>query len=221
MSKSALTAFYGGTFDPIHYGHLWSVISLARLVNLQQVIFLPNHVPPHQMQPVAGAQQRLTMVRLAIAELPNSLFTIDDRELRRSTISRTLDTFQDLRHEYGHDAPLGFIIGQDSLLTLPQWYCGLALPDFCHLLVCARPGYGDELDDERNNFWFSSRLTRDPQKLHEQPAGLIYCAETPEIFISSSDIRARYREGRACNGLIPPSVQDYINKQGLYSNHAI
>ncbi|MEN3258813.1 nicotinate-nucleotide adenylyltransferase [Sodalis endosymbiont of Spalangia cameroni] len=216
MADRALRAFYGGTFDPIHYGHLRPVIALARLVNLQQVILLPNNVPPHRPQPVASAQQRLAMARLAIAEVPDALFTLDDRELRRSTPSWTVDTFEELRREYGPDAPLGFIIGQDSLLTLPQWHRGLALPDLCHLLVCARPGYGDGLDGESDNRWLTRRLTRDPQALHRQPAGLIYCADTPQLAISASDIRARYREGRACDGLLPPAVQGYIDEQGLY-----
>ncbi|OZI14615.1 nicotinic acid mononucleotide adenylyltransferase, partial [Sodalis-like symbiont of Philaenus spumarius] len=77
MFERVLTAFYGGTFDPIHYGHLRPVIALARLVNLQRVIMLPNNVPPHRPQPVASVQQRLAMARLAIAELPDPLFTLD------------------------------------------------------------------------------------------------------------------------------------------------
>lgn len=216
MSKRALIAFYGGTFDPIHYGHLRPVIALARLVNLQQVILLPNNVPPHRPQPVASAQQRLAMARLALAELADPLFTLDERELKRPTPSYTIETFEALRREYGPDAPLAFIIGQDSLLTLPQWHRGLELPTLCHLLVCARPGYDHGLADKRDTRWLTRRLTRDPQALHRQPAGLIYCAATPELAISASDIRARYREGRPCDGLLPPSVQGYIDAQGLY-----
>lgn len=215
MADRALKAFYGGTFDPIHYGHLRPVIALARLVNLQQVILLPNNIPPHRPQPMASAQQRLAMARLAIAEQPNALFTLDDRELYRQTPSWTIDTLEDLRREYSHDVPLGFIIGQDSLLTLPQWHRGLALPDLCHLLVCARPGYGFRLDDESDNRWLTRRLIRDPRVLHRYPAGLIYCADTPKLAISASDIRASYRKGRAY-GLLPPAVQGYIDEQGLY-----
>lgn len=216
MAKSSLTAFYGGTFDPIHYGHLRSVIVLARLINLQRVILLPNNVPPHRPQPVASAQQRVTMARLAIAELPDPLCILDDRELRRPGPSWTVNTFEDLRREYGTDAPLGLIIGQDSLLTLPQWHRGLALPNLCHLMVCARPGYGNGLHCKRDNRWLTSRITRDPQALHRQPLGLIYYAATPKLAISASAIRARYQEGRTCDGQIPSSVKNYIDEQGLY-----
>ncbi|MGL9769226.1 MAG: nicotinate-nucleotide adenylyltransferase [Sodalis sp. (in: enterobacteria)] len=216
MSKNPIIAFYGGTFDPIHYGHLRPVITLARLIKLQRVILLPNNIPPHRPQPVASVQQRVAMVQLAIAEFPDSLFILDERELRCQTASYTVETFKALRCEYGPDVPLGFIIGQDSLLTLLQWHCGMKLPTLCHLLVCARPGYDDGPPNERNNFWFTPRLTIDLQALQRRPAGLVYCASTPQLAISASDIRMRYKEGRTCDGLLPLSVQGYINAQGLY-----
>ncbi|AFP84904.1 nicotinate-nucleotide adenylyltransferase [secondary endosymbiont of Ctenarytaina eucalypti] len=217
MTNGTLRAFYGGTFDPIHYGHLLPVIALARLVNLQKVILLPNHVPPHRPQPVASAYQRLSMARLAIAELPGTLFSLDDREIRRPIPSWTVDTFEDLRGEYGPNATLGFIIGEDSLQTLPQWHRGLALLDLCHILVCLRPHHNDLMNSgEGDNYWLTSRLTRNPQALYQQPSGMIYCPSTPIFSISASDIRARYRQGRACDGLLPSSVCLYIHEQGLY-----
>ncbi|MGP4123137.1 MAG: nicotinate-nucleotide adenylyltransferase [Sodalis sp. (in: enterobacteria)] len=216
MAKRAFRAFYGGTFDPIHYGHLRLVIALARLVHLQQVILLPNNLPPHRPPPVASAQQRLAMVRLAVAELPDGLCSLDDRELCSTTPSWTVDTLEDLRQEYGPNTPLGFMIGQDSLLTLPQWHRSLALLDLCHLLVCARPGYGDRLEDESDNSWLTRRLTRDAEALHRQPAGLVYYADTPQLAISASYIRMRYRKGCNCDSLLPRTVQGYIEEQGLY-----
>ncbi|MCR3755853.1 MAG: nicotinate-mononucleotide adenylyltransferase [Sodalis sp. Psp] len=207
MSECTLIAFYGGTFDPIHYGHLKSVIALTRLVNLKQIILMPNNVPPHRPQPIASSQQRVEMVRLAIVGMARNLFTIDERELHRETPSWTVETFEALRREYGPSAPMGFIIGQDSLLTLPQWHRGQELLELCHLLVCARPGYSDRL---------TNRSIDDPKTLHQKPAGLIYCASTPEFAISASDIRQRYKKGQLCKGLLPSSVQSYIDKQGLY-----
>ncbi|XOD69945.1 MAG: nicotinate-nucleotide adenylyltransferase [Sodalis sp. (in: enterobacteria)] len=216
MAKHALLAFYGGTFDPIHYGHLRPIITLVRLLNLQQVILLPNNIPPHRLPPVASPQQRIAMINLAISEFPDTLFTLDDRELQRAIPSWTVDTFEDLRREYGPVAPLGFIIGQDSQITLPQWHRGLTLPNLCHLLVCARPGYSKMAIEEPANRWCKSRLTRDPQALYQQPAGLIYYADTPQLAISARDIRARYREGGTCDALIPPSVRVYIEAHDLY-----
>lgn len=207
MTERTLIAFYGGTFDPIHYGHLKPVIALARVVNLQQVILLPNNVPPHRPRPVASPQQRLAMVHLAIISMSGKLFTVDERELHRDTPSWTVETFEALRCEYGSSTPLGFIIGQDSLLMLPQWHRGWELLELCHLLVCARPGYGHGLVNQP---------IADPKELYRKPAGMIYCAPTPELAISASNIRQRYRKGWSCKGLLPSSVQDYIDEQGLY-----
>lgn len=211
-----LTAIFGGTFDPIHYGHIKPAIALARLVGLERITLLPNNVPPHRPQPEASAQQRLTMVQLAIADTAGSLFDIDDRELRRDNPSWTVETFETLRRERGAEAPLGFIIGQDSLLTLPQWHRGLELLDSCHLLVCARPGYGGKMATPALQTWIESRLTGDISQLHRRPAGLIYLAPTPELSISASLIRERRHAGLRCNDMLSPSVQRYIDEQGLY-----
>ena len=116
MSDSSLLALYGGTFDPIHYGHLKSVEALARLVKLKSVTIMPNNVPPHRPQPEASSAQRKEMIELAIANHP--LFTLDDRELTRTTPSWTVETLEQLRAELGPKQPLAFIIGQDSLLNL-------------------------------------------------------------------------------------------------------
>ncbi|TKI05479.1 nicotinate-nucleotide adenylyltransferase [Martelella alba] len=212
----ALTALFGGTFDPIHYGHLKPVIALAKMVGLQRVTLLPNNVPPHRPQPEASAQQRLAMVEMALEDIGGALFDIDDRELKRDDPSWTVDTFETLRQERGRSAPLGFIIGQDSLLTLPRWHRGLELLDKCHLLVCARPGYGTKMDTPELQSWLEARLTTDAGRLHRQPAGLIYLASTPQYSISASIIRERRRRGQRCNDMLPPSVQRYIDEQGLY-----
>ncbi len=214
--EGALSALFGGTFDHIHYGHIKPVVALAGLVGLQRVTLLPNNVPPHRPQPEASAQQRLTMARLAIADTGNPLFDIDDRELHRDNPSWTVETFETLRRERGATAPLGFIIGQDSLLTLPQWHRGLELLDICHLLVCARPGYGATMATPALQSWLEARLTRDVRQLHRRPAGLIYLAQTPLLDISASSIRERRHAGGRCDDMISPSVQRYIDEQGLY-----
>lgn len=120
-----LHAFFGGTFDPIHYGHLRPVAALAEEVGLDKVTLLPNHVPPHRPQPEANAQQRLTMVELAIAG--NPLFTVDDRELHRTTASYTIETFETIRKERGAAAPLAFIIGP-GFAAEPTQMASLARP---------------------------------------------------------------------------------------------
>ncbi len=209
-----LTAYFGGTFDPIHYGHLRPAAALAQETGLQHVILLPNNVPPHREQPEASATQRKTMVELAIRG--NPLFQVDDRELQRATPSYTIDTLETLRVEKGDSAPLAFIIGQDSLLTLHRWHRWQEILDYCHLLVCARPGYRRPLDTAELESWLADHQTDDAKQLHRQRHGLIYLAHTPLVSISATEIRQRRQQGIDCHDLLPESVLKYIDTQGLY-----
>lgn len=120
VDMNSLQALFGGTFDPVHYGHLKPVEILANLIGLQRVIIMPNNVPPHRPQPEASSAQRKHMLELAIADKP--LFKLDERELRRDTPSYTSETLKEWRAEQGPTRPLGFIIGQDSLLNFPSWH---------------------------------------------------------------------------------------------------
>lgn len=118
VDMKSLQALFGGTFDPVHYGHLKPVEILANLIGLSRVIIMPNNVPPHRAQPEASGEQRKRMVELAIADKP--LFSTDERELKRDTASYTAQTLKEWREEQGPNVPLAFIIGQDSLLTFPS-----------------------------------------------------------------------------------------------------
>lgn len=210
----ALLALFGGTFDPIHYGHLKPVTALAQAVGLGHITLLPNHVPPHRPQPEASPAQRLAMVRLAI--VGNPLFSTDDRELQRRSPSYTIDTLEALRAELGPTRPLAFIIGQDSLLSLHKWQRWQDILHYCHLLVCARPGYPDQLETAALQAWLEQHRTRDVQRLHRQPHGFIYLADTPLLSVSATDIRQRRHLGISCDDLLPRPVQRYIELQGLY-----
>jgi len=213
-STRALHTLFGGTFDPIHYGHLWPVEALAAEVGLDRVTLLPNHVPPHRPQPEANAKQRLKMVELAITG--NPLFTVDYRELHRTTPSYTIETLEAVREERGMAPPLAFIIGQDALLTLHKWHRWQSLLDLCHLLVLARPGYNHLLDTPELQQWLEHHRVTDATLLSQQPYGYIYLANTPELEISATEIRQRRYQGLNCNYLLPRSVQHYIELQGLY-----
>lgn len=209
-----LLALFGGTFDPIHYGHLLPVEALAKEIGLSQIALLPNNVPPHRPQPQANTQQRLDMLQLAIAG--SDLFSIDTRELKRSIPSYSIDTLEEIRDEQGKHRPLAFIIGQDSLLSLHKWHRWQSLLDYCHLLVCARPGYANHLDTPELELWLNTHLTDDSTQLCQRPHGLIYLAHTPLLNISATDIRRRQQQNQPYDDLVPPTVQHYIQQQGLY-----
>ena len=215
----ALHALFGGTFDPIHYGHLRPVEALAAQVGLSKVTLLPNNVPPHRPQPEASPAQRVAMVRLAIAG--NPLFDLDLREMQRSTPSYTLDTLTELRAERGARQPLAFIVGQDSLLSLQKWYRWESLLSLCHLLVCQRPGYATRMPDAEMQQWLQQHLTEDAAELQRHPAGRVFLADTPLLAISATEIRQRRHQGRSDQDLLPPAVSDYIDREGLYRNPAM
>lgn len=207
-------ALYGGTFDPIHYGHLRPVEALSGLIGLKEVIWLPNNIPPHRPQPEASSQQRLEMVRLALH--PFSSFKVDTRELEKPTPSYTIETLRDFRQEIGAKQPLAFIIGQDSLLSINTWHQWENLLDVCHLLVCARPGYQTHFETPQMQTWLEQHQTFQQEDIHCLPAGKILLADTPLYNISATDIRARHKAGVDCHDLLPDAVENYIHQQGLY-----
>ncbi|KAF1370949.1 nicotinate-nucleotide adenylyltransferase [Yokenella regensburgei] len=213
---TSLQAMYGGTFDPVHYGHLKPVEILANQIGLTKVIIMPNNVPPHRPQPEASSAQRKRMLELAIADKP--LFVLDERELKRDAPSWTAQTLAEWREEQGPDAPLAFIIGQDSLLNFPTWHQYETILDNAHLIVCRRPGYPLAMKEEQHQLWLEQHLTFNAENLHTQPAGKIYLAETPWFDISATLIRERLQRGEPCEALLPEAVLTYIHQQGLYQH---
>lgn len=211
---SQLYGIFGGTFDPVHCGHLYLANFLIEKINFSKIIFIPNHIPPHRPQPNASAEQRLHMIKLAIAN--NPLFTVDDLELKRAVPSYTIDTLKALRKRSTAEQPIAFIIGQDALLNLSSWHQWQSLTDYCHLIICQRPGYHQEISDSELKRWFAHHHTNNLQLLHQQPHGYIYLADTPLLAISATEIRQRFNSGLTCSDLLPKTVQSYINQHHLY-----
>ncbi|WP_330984489.1 MULTISPECIES: nicotinate-nucleotide adenylyltransferase [Enterobacterales] len=211
---TALKAIYGGTFDPVHYGHLKPVEILANLIGLAKVVIMPNNVPPHRPQPEATSAQRKEMLQLAIADKP--LFELDERELKRDTPSYTSETLKAWRQEAGPNQPLAFIIGQDSLINFPTWHDYQSILGHAHLLVCRRPGYPMAMKEEQHQHWLDAHLTHRADDLHNSPAGKIYLAETPWFDISATLIRERLQKGESCAEMLPEAVLAYIHQHGLY-----
>ena len=196
---------YGGSFDPIHNGHLIIARAVAEGLGLERVVFLPSAKPPHKSSDtLASPADRTKMVRVAIE--PESGFEFSDFDLTRVGPSYTIDTVVHFRKEFGADVALSWIIGADSLAELPAWHRVGELVDECQIVTAARPGSTRiEWDG------LLSRLSHD--QVTRLRAGLM---ETPLIDISSSDIRRRVRQGRSIRYLVPDPVHAHIAAESLY-----
>ena len=200
----------GGTFDPIHTAHLRATLEVAEALSLQQVRLIPGKTPPHRPQPLASPEQRLDMVKLAIAS--NDLFVPDDRELQREGASFTVDTLRSLREEFGETKPISLIIGMDAYLSFTTWHEWETIIKLAHLVVTSRPDY----TAQPLQAWAQALHTENTLDLHAQPAGKLFFIETTALSISATDIRHQQAEGRSIRYLVPDAVYDYIQQQHLY-----
>lgn len=200
----------GGTFDPIHYGHLRPAQEVLRALGLSEIRFVPAANPPHRPPPVAGAAQRLRMVELAVAEFPG--FRSDDRELRRGGPSYTVLTLEALRAERG-GRPLCLLMGTDAFLDLETWHQWQRLPELAHLIVMQRPGW---TMPEVPPAWAGPRIARDAAALQRASAGRIYFQTVTPQDISATRLREAIHRGESVEGFVPPAVWDYIRTNCLY-----
>lgn len=201
----------GGTFDPIHFGHLRIALEVAEQCELEQVRFIPGHIPPHRPQPVASPEQRWDMVQLAIAQEPR--FVADRRELEREGASYTVDTLASLRAELGADVRLLFILGTDAFLGFQSWHRWQDILQLTHLVVTQRPGYSVD-----ENEWYSERLVQCPAALREQRAGKVLFTEVTQLDVSATLLRERGRLGGSLRYLLPEVVCEYVADTGLYGD---
>ena len=208
----------GGTFDPIHYGHLRLAEELGETLQLAEVRLVPSGTPPHRSAPQVAAEHRLAMVRLAAAGNPR--FEVDDRELRRDGPAYTYDTLAGLRAECGVSAPLVLLVGADAFLDFATWHRWHELFGLAHIAVAHRPGFPAERWGERMPQplarEYAARLMQQPLATHRQPAGGIVVVPFTALDISATAIRERLRMGASPRYLLPDSVIDYIRKQRLY-----
>ena len=214
MDDPVLTPFglFGGTFDPIHFGHLRAASEVREKLGLSHLHLLPSGIPPHRSGTFANAQHRLRMIKLAVAKQPE--FKVDDREIRRDGNSYMVDTLSEIRSEIGK-APLLLIIGQDAANQLNSWHHWRELFNLTHLVVMQRPGaedqYPDNLAKEMN-----SRLLSDTEELLNSPSGQVLALQVTQLAISSTDIRRQIKAGLDPRFLLPDSVLEYIQLKKLY-----
>ena len=204
---------FGGTFDPVHYGHLRAALESMERLQLQDFRLLPAGTPPHRASTFASADHRLAMLKLALSRYPE--LQVDDREVRREGSSYMVDTLGEIRREEG-EAPILMMIGQDAANVLDQWYDWHKLFDLAHLVIMRRPEskhiYSGALFEQ-----VQPRLANDPDQLRKTPAGLILPLEVTQLAISSTEIRRQIHAGLSPRFLLPDSVIEYILEHGLYS----
>lgn len=198
----------GGTFDPIHYGHLRPAQEAMRALGLAELRLIPAGQAPHRT-PVATTPHRLQMVHLACAEFPG--FVVDDREVRRPGPSYTVDTLTLLRAEIG-DRPLCLLLGSDAFQGLETWHEWQRLPDLAHLVVMYRPG----CTLPYLSVWARSRLVEGPAQLADVAAGrLLFQKVTPQ-HISGTRLRAAIARHEPVQSWLPPPVWEYIRNHHVY-----
>jgi nicotinate-nucleotide adenylyltransferase len=206
---------FGGTFDPIHFGHLRTAFELLQALRLSEMRFMPAGNPPHREVTVASAEQRLAMVQAATQGQLG--FTVDDREIRREGLSYSVDTMRTLRADFP-DRSLCLIVGMDAFLGLPKWHQWRELLELAHLVVAHRPGWrapsmgplGELLVD---------RGTGRIGDLHESRAGCIYIHAVTQLEISSTELRKMIAVGKDPRYLMPDGVRTIIEETGCYKRH--
>jgi len=213
----AAIGILGGTFDPIHHGHLRLAEEAADACGLARVLLIPAALPNLRSAPRTPAAHRLEMARIAAAGNPR--MQVDGRELAREGTSYTVDTLLELRDELGGLVPLCLILGADAFLRLPAWSRWLKLFDLAHIVVATRPGY--DLDGPMSRTgelaveWRRRRVS-EPADVRSSPAGSIAVVEIPLLEISATELRTRIARGGSVRYLLPQAVLDYIGAVHLY-----
>lgn len=218
MNNKAI-GILGGTFDPIHYGHLRLAEEMLELAGLQQIRFIPAGTPPHRATPQVHARHRSAMVQLAIADQP--AFVLDDREVKRAALSYTVDTLRELRAELGAAQPLCLLMGGDAFMQLHTWHEWEQLFELAHIVVGYRPGYTIEerihtAVPELQQHYLQRLCT--VEALSHRPAGGIVELAIPKLEISATLIRSRVAEHRSIRYLLPNAVANYIHQHHLYAH---
>jgi len=217
---------FGGTFDPIHVGHLRTAHELLTGLDLAEVRFIPSRLPPHRPPTVAPEALRLRMLEAALEGLPG--FRVDGRELLRPGPSFMVDTLASLRAELG-TRPICLLLGLDAFLGLPTWDRWRELPELAHIVVARRPGFagqlGDQSDGQLNGQLdgearelLRTRASTDRNELARLPAGRVLMLDVTQLEISSSAIRNLVAAGGDPRFLVPDAVRDLIAKTHIYAN---
>ena len=209
MAEYPLFGVLGGTFDPIHFGHLRPALELLQRLDMARIHFIPNRHPPHRQQPWLDEVRRYALLKSAIRDVPG--FVADDRELKREGASYMVDTLSSLREDFP-GSRLCLIMGLDAYAGFIRWHRWQDILDLTHLLVMTRPGvcwpafgeYGSAMD---------RRVVEDASELRRAPAGRILLQSVTQFDISATYIRQELQAGRSIRFLVPESVRQALEKQ--------
>ncbi len=215
--KVAAVLAFGGTFDPLHNGHLRTATDVAKLLGVAQVRLIPCGEPAHRSPPVATAAQRLKMLQLAMNGQPG--FMIDTQELMRNGPSYMVDTAANLRAELGEQCCICLMMGMDAFLGLPNWHQWQKIPEYLNLVVMERPGWQGGQYKVLQSLLEQRQVTT-VEALMSAPAGKILMVTVSKLAISASQIREKISTGESAEGLLPEAVLELIKAEKIYQNQA-
>lgn len=205
-------ALFGGTFDPVHFGHLRMALELRQALGFDEMRLVPSHQPKHRQGPGVSPGHRRRMLALALQDCDE--LQLDERELNRPGPTYTVDTLEELRGELGAEVSISFCMGLDSLLTLHSWHRWHRLLELAHLVVVARPGW--QLPREGAVAKLLQKYGGGVEQLHREALGRLVLREQTLLPISATDIRRMIAGGRSPRYLLPDAVLNYIEDNQLY-----
>ncbi len=210
-----MIGIFGGTFDPIHFGHLRPALEVYQALGLDELRFIPLNQAVHRAQPAAPGEARLRMLRAAVADQPG--FLVDPRELDRTGPSHTLDTLVSLRAEFGLQRPLCLLIGGDAFETFADWRQPEQILKLAHLVVMRRPNAGG-FKDPRLLAILTKHQSLEPERLRLTSAGTIWYQDVTQLAISATAIRAALAQGQSPRYLLPDAVLAILIANELYAS---
>jgi len=212
-NMQASIGIFGGTFDPVHQGHITLALELKHHLQLNEMRLIPCRLPPHRAIPSASDADRLQMLKLATAK---TTLRVDDRELQRDGPSYTFDTLQSLRHDYGADRPMVLCMGMDVFALLTTWHHWQNILELAHIAVVSRADFTESLGKNMSDF-LNRHQTKTRDELTRRPGGKIYLTQLSQIPVSSTTIREVLAKNvRQTIPALDPDVQAFIQQKGLY-----